>query len=421
MQIDRDQLLQRFLRYVQVATQADPKATTYPSSSGQLNLGEQLAAELMAMGLTDVEHDPHGLVWATLPGNVPFKVPTVAFNSHVDTSPEAPGAGVRPQVIEHYAGGDIPLPADTDKIIRVAENPELDQLRGCTLITTDGTTLLGADDKAGISIIMQAMQTLLDHPDLRHGRLRVLFTCDEEIGHGADHVDLKKLGADACYTLDGSGADVIDTETFSADLATITVHGVNIHPAIAYAKMVNAIRAAGHLLMTLPREMAPETTRDRQGFLHPYDLNGQVDQVVLRVLLRDFDTSRLSQQAQLLREAARGTEREFPGVRVDVAVEPQYRNLGDGLAKRPEVIALAESAYRSLGRNPRRESVRGGTDGSRLTELGLPTPNLSSGQHNPHSYLEFACLDEMEQAVAVVVQLAAAWCDAYASDRGADS
>jgi tripeptide aminopeptidase len=402
-------LLNRFLAYVGIETTADDSSTTYPSSPGQLELGRMLADELLGMGLAEVEHDEHGLVYATIPANIDRPVPVVAFNAHVDTSPETTAQNVKPQVFR-YEGGDITLPGDRTKIIRVAENPELSKLVGSTLITTDGTTLLGSDDKSGIAVIMELAQHLLDHPEIPHGKIRILFTCDEEIGHGIKHVDLDKLGADVCYTLDGSGTNEIDVETFSADQAKITVRGVNIHPSIGKGRMVSAVRAAAALIDRLPREgMSPETTDGRQGFLHPYDIAGGIAEVRLKVLLRDFDTAGLATKADLLRETAQAVEKEFPGSSIDVQITKQYRNLADGLAKEPRAVAYAEEAFRRLGRSAKRSIIRGGTDGSQLTEKGLPTPNLSTGEHNPHSPLEWTCLEEMVQATEMLVELVQVW------------
>lgn len=405
-------LLDRFLRYVQVDTTACDSSSTYPSSPGQLVLGKLLAEELRQMGAKEVEQDGHGLVWATVPATNRKQRPVVAFNAHVDTSPETTGKNVRPQVIQKYAGGDIVLPADRTKVIRLAENPELAGLIGKTLITTDGTTLLGSDDKSGVAVIMEMARHLLEHPEIPHGPVRVLFTCDEEIGHGIDHVDLAKLGADVCYTLDGGGHDEIDTETFSADLAMITVRGVNIHPSIGKGRLVNALRAAGTLLDRLPRGIAPETTDGRQGFLHPYSLEGGVAEVKIKCILRDFDTAELAIKADLLRALAGEVEKEHPGTRIEVQAIKQYRNLGDGLAQEPRAVAFAEEAHRRLGRQARLTIIRGGTDGSQLTERGLPTPNLSTGEHNPHSPLEWTCLEEMEDAKQVLVELVKVWGEA---------
>jgi tripeptide aminopeptidase len=403
-------LLERFLRYVAVDTMARDQSDTYPSSPGQLELGKQVAAELMEIGLADVAHDEHGIVMATIPATITQSVPVLAFNAHLDTSPETTGANVKPQIIRDYAGGDITLPGDASRVIKVQDNPELNDLTGCTLITTDGTTLLGADDKAGVAIIVEAAQYLLEHPELKHGPIRILFTCDEEIGHGVDHVDLKKLGADVCYTLDGGGANEIDVETFSADLAQVTVRGINIHPSIAKNRMVNALRGAGLLLAKMPLDtLAPECSEDREGFLHPYVIGGGVAEVSIKILLRDFDTAALSDHAALLEKLAREVESEIPGITIEVDIIQQYRNMADGLAAEPRAVQFAVEAHQQLGRTPKLTIIRGGTDGSMLTAKGLPAPNLSSGQHTPHSPLEWACLDEMVKAVQVVVQLTQRW------------
>lgn len=405
-------LLDRFLRYVRVGTPADEKATTYPSSPGQLELGRMLAAELRAMGLADAEQDAHGIVMATIPATVGHRAPTIAWIAHVDTSPETSGYGVKPVVHANYDGKDIMLPGDPTKVIRVADNPDLKRLQGRTIVTTDGTTLLGGDDKAGVAVIMEAAAELVRRPEVPHGPIRVCFTCDEEIGKGVDHVDLKKLGADVGYTLDGSGVGDIDLETFSADLATVTITGTNIHPAIAKGKMVNAVRLAGLFLERLPRLVqAPEVTEKREGFLHPYTIEGGVAKVVIRVLLRDFDTPALAVRAELLRTVASTIVAEYPTATIDVAVTKQYRNMADGLVKEPRAVAFAQEAMRRAGVEPKLEIVRGGTDGSRLTELGLPTPNLSTGEHNIHSPLEWTCVEEMATAVRMLVELAQVWGD----------
>jgi tripeptide aminopeptidase len=409
-------LLNRFCRYVRVDTTADEKATTYPSSPGQLELGRMLTEELRAIGLSDAEQDAHGIVMATVPATVRHPAPVIAFIAHVDTSPETTGRGVKPIVHAPYDGKDIVLPGDPSKVIRVADNPELAMLASQTIVTTDGTTLLGADDKAGIAVIMETVSRLIARKDVPHGSIRVCFTCDEEVGHGVDHLDLKKLGAIAAYTLDGGGVGEIDNETFSADLATVTVRGINIHPSIGKGRMVNAVRLAGLLLDRLPRLVqSPETTEQREGFLHPYRIEGGVAETTIKVLLRDFDTPRLAERAELLRAVARTVEAEYPSAKIDVKVTPQYRNMADGLKKEPRAVTLAEEAMRRAGLSPKLTIVRGGTDGSRLTELGLPTPNLSCGEHNLHSPLEWTCLEEMETAVKVLTELARVWGEQKAS------
>jgi len=411
--MNSERLLERFLRYVQIDTTARDGAEQYPSSPGQLELGRLLVEELKAMGLDDARQDEHGIVLATVPGNTAEPRPTIAFCAHLDTSPETPGAGVKPQVIRGYPGGDLALPGDPEQVIRTTENPELDRLTGCTLITSDGTTLLGADAKAGVAAIMEAVATLVEEPQRRHGPVRAVFTCDEEIGRGVDKLDLEEIGAAVCYTLDGQGADTIDVETFSANEAVLTVRGVNVHPSIAKGRMTNAVRAAADFLGRLPREnLSPETTEERQGFLHPYEIRGGVAEVRLRIILRDFDAANLDYQAELLRVAAEATMRHFPRAKIDVDVRKQYRNVAEGLAREPRAVALAEEALRRLGRTPKRTMVRGGTDGSRLTELGLPTPNLATGQHTPHSPLEWACLEEMAGAAEWIVSLAEVWGEA---------
>jgi tripeptide aminopeptidase len=408
--IDPQRLLARFLRYVQIDTTAKEETGNYPSSPGQLQLGKILAAELVELKLADIETNDFGIVMATIPATVKKDVPTIAFNSHVDTSPETTGANVKPQVVRNYDGRDLPLQGNREKIIRVADNPELNQLHGRTIITSDGNTLLGADDKAGLAVIMELAAHLQEQPEISHGPVRVLFTCDEEIGHGVDHVDLKKLNAVACYTLDGHGANEIDVETFSADLAIVTVRGVNIHPSIGKGKMVNAIRVVGDFVSRLPREtLSPETTDQREGFLHPYVVEGGVAEVKLRILLRDFDTAQLANYAAQLRQFAGETMARFPGANIDVQIVTQYRNMADGLKREPRAVDFAKQALERLGRKPKLTIVRGGTDGSRLTELGLPTPNLSTGQHNPHSPLEWACLEEMQQATEMLVEIVRLW------------
>lgn len=405
--IDKQQLLQRFLRYVQVDTTANPNTDRYPSSDGQFTLGKVLVDELREMGL-DAVQDKYGLVMATVSGNV-SGAPVVALNAHLDTSPETTGANVRPQVVERYDGTEIRL-GNSGLSITQTENPELAKLVGKTLVTTDGTTLLGGDDKAGVSIIMQVAETLQQDHSVPRGDVRLLFTCDEEIGRGVQHVDLQKLNAAVCYTLDGGGQGDIDVETFSADGATVTFHGTNIHPSIAKDRMVNSIRAMAEFVARLPTAtLSPESTEGREGFLHPYDSTGAVDQTVLKVLVRDFDTAKLAAHAAVLRTTAEEVQAAVPGVRIDVEITKQYRNLGDGLSSEPRAVAFAEEAHKRLGKPWKRAIIRGGTDGSRLTELGLPTPNLSSGQHNPHSPKEFACLDEMVDAAETVVELLGIW------------
>ena len=410
MQMNSERLLERFLRYARVETTARDDAGRYPSSAGQLELGRLIQRELEDLGLADVSQDEHGIVMATVPATSKKKTPVVALNAHLDTSPETSGAGVKPQVLRNYRGGDIPLPGDPKQVIRVEDNPELKSLLGRTIITTDGTTLLGGDDKAGVAVIVETAAYLMEHREYAHGDVRICFTCDEEIGHGVDHVDLGRLGATVCYTLDGPGADKIDVETFSADLALITIRGINIHPSIAKGRMINALRVAAAFIDCLPRDkQSPETTDGRLGFLHPYQIEGGVAEVKLRVLLRDFETPGLGQLAAILEDAADRCRLDFPQAEIEIRIVQQYRNMADGLIQEPRAVAFAEKALLRLGRHPERAIIRGGTDGSRFTELGLPTPNLSTGQHNPHSPLEWACLEEMTQAGELLVEILKIW------------
>ncbi len=409
--MNSERLLQRFLQYVQINTTANERTQDYPSSSGQLELGRLVVSQLQQMGIADVQQDEHGIVIAKIPARGRPTAPVIAFNAHFDTSPETSGKNVRPNVIRNFDGNDIRLAGDPSKIITAEKCPELPAARGQTIITTDGTTLLGGDDKAGVAIMMELANTLVEFPEIEHGPIRLLFTCDEEIGRGTQHVDLASLGADVCYTFDGSGANTIDHETFSADMAEVVIHGVNIHPAIAKGKMVNAIRAASDLIARLPRDSAPETTDGRTGFVHPYSLEGGVGAATVRIIIRDFDTSKLVQHADLIREAAKETERRFVGAQVEIKIHKQYRNMADGLTQEPRAVAFAVAAHERLGRKANLSIIRGGTDGSQLTEKGLPTPNLSSGQHNFHSPLEWASLDEMVAACEVGIALLGCWAE----------
>ena len=405
--MNRKRLLDRFLQYVQIDTTASETSDTYPSTPGQLKLGKLLVQQMQAMGIVDAAQDEFGIVTGTVPGNTP--APTIAFNSHVDTAPDTTGKNVKPNVIEDFDGNDIQLSGDPSKIITATTCPELPAAKGKTIITTDGTTLLGGDDKAGVAIIMEVANVLLENPDISHGPVRVFFTCDEEIGHGVDHVNIEAIDAVACYNFDGGGQGDIDIETFSADMAVVTFAGVNIHPAIAKDKMVSAIRAMGMFLAELPADLSPERTDGRDGFLHPYVVEGGVAEAKLKILIRDFDTAKLTEHAAVLQAAADKVRQAITGIEVDIQVVQQYRNMADGLGKEPRAVEYAVEAHETLGLPFETTIVRGGTDGSRLTELGLPTPNLSSGQHNIHSPLEWACLDEMLVAVDVGVEIVKRW------------
>jgi tripeptide aminopeptidase len=409
MNLPTQSLLDRFCRYVRIHTEAVENSGKYPSSPGQLELGKMLLQELKELGLADAKQSEFGIVTATIPATLPYQTPVIALLAHMDTSPETTGKNVKPIVHLNYDGSDVVLPGDPSKVLRPAEFPDLKTCVGKTIITTDGTTLLGADNKSGIAVIMEAAVHLMKHPEIPHGPIRICFTCDEEIGHGVDHVDLEELGAVVGYTLDGTGEGEIEAETFSADKATITFTGINIHPSIAKGKMVNALRMAGCFLGSLNDYQAPETTDGREGFIHPYTIEGGVGKVTIGFLLRDFVTSKLAEQADWLRKLAQMTERQYPNSKVEVRIQPQYRNMADGLQKDPRAVSYAVAAMEAAGLKPKIGSVRGGTDGSLLTAKGLPTPNLSTAEHNPHSPLEWTCLEEMQTAVRVLVELARTW------------
>jgi tripeptide aminopeptidase len=405
--MNRNRLLERFLQYVRIDSTAVEDSTTVPSSPGQLDVGKLLVEQMQAMGISDAAVDEFGIVIGTVPGNC--EAPTIAFNSHVDTSPETSGKNVQPNVIDHFDGKDIQLTGDSSKIISAKTCAELPRAAGKTIITTDGTTLLGGDDKAGVAIIMEVANHLLENPEIQHGPVRIVFTCDEEVGRGTDHIDLEKIDATVCYNFDSGGQDDIDVETFSADMALVTFSGVNIHPAIAKDKMVNSIRAAGEFIARMPAEVSPERTDGRAGYLHPYVLNGGVAETTLKILLRDFDSAKLTEHAARLQVIADEVSGVWPETKIEIAVVEQYRNMADGLVAEPRAVEYAADAHAALGRTAKKTIVRGGTDGSRLTEMGLPTPNLSSGQHNIHSPLEWACLDEMLAATEVGVEIVKRW------------
>lgn len=406
--VSTERLLQRFLRYVRIGTAADPTSDQYPSSAGQRTLGKLLADQLVEMGVSDAHQDENGLVWGTVPSTVASSCPTVLLNAHLDTSPEAPGDHCDPQLIDNYDGKDILL--KNGIIIDLESTPELKELIGHTLVTTDGTTLLGGDDKAGVAVIMQCVETWMKNPAIPHGPIRILFTCDEEIGRGTQHFDLKKAAADIGYTLDGGAAGTVDVETFSADGATVTFRGRNSHPSVAKGKMINSVRAAAEFLSKLPSQtLTPETTSDRLGFIHPYTIHGGVSETSIQFILRDFETPKLQQYADLLRETASQVQTLIPGLDVQVQITRQYRNMADVLRQAPKSIELAEQAYNDLGSPCRRDSIRGGTDGALMSELGLPTPNLSVGQYNIHSVREFASLNQMQLAAQHAIRLCELW------------
>jgi tripeptide aminopeptidase len=401
---------ERFLRYVTIDTQSDPSSPTCPSTEKQKNLGRLLAAELKAMGLADAHLDEHGYVYATIPANTSKKVPVICFCSHMDTSPDCTGKNVKPQVVKNYRGGDIVLPGDPTQVIRAAEHPALSDQIGSDIITSDGTTLLGADNKAGVAEIMDAAQFLIDNPQVKHGTIKILFTPDEEIGRGVDRVDLKKLGANFAYTIDGETAGHIEDETFSADGATITIEGVSTHPGFAKGKMEHAIKIASAIVDRLPKDTcSPETTEGKQGFLHPIAMSGTLEQATLGFIVRDFTESGLKEKEALLEGIVRDVMKTYPRSTYRMEVKEQYRNMKEVIDRHPQIVEYAVEAIRRAGLKPVRGSIRGGTDGSRLSFMGLPCPNIFAGEHAFHSRLEWVSRQDMEKAVQTIVHLAAIW------------
>ena len=401
---------ERFLRYVVIDTQSDASSPTCPSTDKQKNLGRLLADELRAMGLADAHLDEHGYVYATIPANTDKKVAVICFCSHMDTSPDCTGKGVKPQIVRNYRGGDITLPADPTQVIRVAEHPELNNQIGNDIITTDGTTLLGADNKAGVAEIMDAAHFLINHPQVKHGTIKILFTPDEEIGRGVDKVDLKKLGANFAYTIDGETAGHIEDETFSADGATIAIEGVSTHPGFAKGKMEHAIKIAAAIFDRLPKTTcSPETTEGKEGFIHPVGISGALEQATLSFIVRDFNDDGLKQKEALLEGIVKDVMKDYPRSTYRMEVREQYRNMKRIIDRHPETVDYAMEAIRRAGLEPVRSSIRGGTDGSRLSFMGLPCPNIFAGEHAFHSRLEWVSRQDMEKAVQTIVHLATIW------------
>jgi len=402
-------VLERFLRYVRIDTQSDPASTTYPSTAKQRDLGELLAQELKELGLADAEIDEHGYVFATVPGSAG---PTVGLIAHVDTSPDESGAGVEPQVVRGYDGGDLQLPGDPRQVIRPGESTVLADKVGHDIVTTDGRTLLGADDKAGVAEIMGAVAYFVRHPEVEHAPIRVGFTVDEEVGRGVEHFDIDAFGADFAYTLDGAEIGKIDDETFSASEVRVCIRGHSVHPGTSKGKMVNSIKLAGRLLELLPSDrLSPETTDDREGFVHPVRIAGGAAETLVTFIVRDFDGEELRRHEQLLRDVAAEVEREEPRASVEVTVEDSYRNMKEFLEARPRVLDAADEATRRVGLEPERGSIRGGTDGAVLSARGLPTPNIFTGGQEYHSVREWASVQDMALSTAMVVELAKLWAE----------
>lgn len=400
----------RFLRYVVIDTQSDPASPTCPSTEKQKNLGNLLARELRELGITDAHLDEHGYVYGTIPANTDKTVPVICFCSHMDTSPDCSGENVKPQIVQNYQGGDIMLPGDPAQVIRVRDNPALADQIGNDIVTSDGTTLLGADNKAGVAEIMDATHFLLAHPEIKHGTIKILFTPDEEIGRGVDKVDIKKLGADFGYTIDGETAGHLEDETFSADGATVTITGVSVHPGFAKGKMEHAIKIASRIVERLPQDTcSPETTEDREGFLHPVGINGALEQVTLAFIVRDFTEQGLHEKEALLESIVQDVMKDFPQSTYNIDITQQYRNMKQVIDAHPQVVDYALEAIRRAGLEPIRSSIRGGTDGSRLSFMGLPCPNIFAGEHAFHSRTEWVSVQDMEKAAETIVHLAMIW------------
>lgn len=407
-----DTLLSRFLRYVRIDTQSSDRSSACPSTPGQMRLQRLLQTELVAMGAAQVRQTPHGYLLATISSTTRKRsVPTVAFLAHVDTAPDFPGKDVKPLVHRRYAGGPIRFPDDRDLVLHPSTTPELRAARGKDIVTASGRTLLGADDKAGVAVLMTLTHYLLQHPEVKHGPIRIAFTPDEEIGRGVDKLDLRDLAADVAYTLDGHSPGEICAETFSADCARVTIEGVSTHPGEAKAKgMVNAAHLAGKFLAALPREhCAPETTCDREGFIHPVRVEGSVERATVKLILRDFELAGLAEKRAIVQGVCRGLQAAEPRAKITCRIRKQYRNMAYWLRKDPRPVDLARAAFQAIGLSPKDERVRGGTDGSRLTERGLPTPNLFCGMHNIHGPLEWVTVQDMELALKACVKLAEIW------------
>lgn len=402
--------VERFLNYVKIDTQSDHDSETHPSTEKQKDLGKILVTELKAMGIKDAELDEFGIVYATIPSNTNKRVPVLCFCAHMDTSPDVTGKNVNPVINKNYDGGDIVLQNDNTQIIKYAEHPQLKEQTGNDIITTDGTTLLGADNKAGVAEIMDAANYLMTHPEVKHGKIRILFTPDEEVGRGVDKVDMKKLGAEIGYTIDGSDLGSVEYETFSADSVVIKIQGFNIHPGFAKDQMENAIKICSEIISKLPSgSLSPETTEGREGFIHPVSIKAEVDSASMKFIIRDFKTEGLIEKENYLRKITEEVFSKYERSHYELTVEESYRNMKEVLDKDPKIVDYALEAIRRAGIEPKLGSIRGGTDGSRLSFMGLPCPNIFAGEHAFHSTLEWVSVQDMQKAVETIVNLVMIW------------
>lgn len=411
IQINKETLTERFMRYVQIDTQSDPESTCFPSTEKQKDLSKILFAELQAMGLQNVEIDTYGYVYATIPSNSDKKnIPAICFCSHVDTAPDCSGTDVKPILHKNYDGNDIVLPDDATQILSKKTSPYLEKHIGNDIISASGNTLLGADDKAGVAIIMQAAQTLLDNNTIKHGDIKIVFTPDEEVGKGVAHIDMKKVGAKFGYTLDGGEAGCLEDETFSADGATITIHGVIVHPGYAKNILINAIKIAGEILDALPKnEWSPETTEKREGFVHPVSVNGISEKASIGFIVRDYTREGLVQHHARLKSIAENIVAKYPGTSMEYVQTEQYRNMKEVLDLHPQVVSNAAAAIERAGLKVVQDNIRGGTDGSRLSFMGLPCPNIFTGMQNIHGKQEWIGVKDMMKATETIVHLCSIW------------
>ena len=400
----------RFCDYAKIDTQSDPDSTTFPSTEKQKDLSRVLVTELLEMGLGDAHMDEYGYVYATLKSNIDKKVPAICFCAHVDTSPDCTGANVKPIIHKNYQGQDLVLPDDHNQVISTQQHPYLKERIGDDIITASGTTLLGADDKAGVAVIMDFVQFMCNNPSLPHGDIRILFTPDEEIGRGVDYVNIEKLAADYGYTLDAGKRGSYEDETFSADGATVNFYGVSAHPGYAKGKLVNALKVAGDFLSRLPKgEFSPETTSGREGFVHPVTMGGVAEHAWVKFIVRDFDTAQLAEHEARLKAIAEATIADYPGTRLEMSTEEQYRNMKEVVVLTPAISEYAIKAIEMAGIEPRLSSARGGTDGSRLSFMGLPCPNIFTGEMAFHGKHEYVSVQDMEKSREVLVHLAGLW------------
>jgi len=408
----KETLLDRFERYVKIDTRSDEDSDTYPSTNKQWDLLNLLTEELKSLGVNDASVDRHGYVTGTIPSNIDKPVPTIGFLAHVDTSPAITGTNVKPVVHRNYQGGDIVLPGDTTQIISPSEYPNLEERYiGMDIVTSDGTTLLGADDKAGVAEIMTAVDILMQNPDIRHGTVKIAFTPDEEVGHGTKYFDVEKFGADFAYTMDGGPLGEVEYETFNAFAAVVHIEGIGVHPGYAKDKLVNAIRILADIVVRLPSDISPEATEDREGYIHPYDFNGQTEEVSLKLIIRDFEMNGVEEKKTLLGKVVEEVRGLYPKASINVKITEQYLNMRYPIEKEPRLVEYAEEAIRRAGVEPFTKVIRGGTDGARLTYMGLLTPNLFAGGEAFHSKIEWVPVQVMEKAVETIVNLAQVWAE----------